>query len=74
MRTEMTCSTRIKRCFFGLACLTIAPLLAQTAQATELVARHTSADSSELRQDRARAILLLLAMPKLGWRGARMGG
>jgi hypothetical protein len=48
MRTEMTCSTRIKRCVFGLACLTIAPLLAQTAQATELVARHTSADSSEL--------------------------
>jgi hypothetical protein len=36
MRTEMTCSTRIKRYVFGLACLTIAPLFAQTAQATEL--------------------------------------
>jgi hypothetical protein len=49
----MTCSTRIKGCVFGLACLTIAPLFAQTAQATELsseivVARHTSADSSDL--------------------------
>jgi hypothetical protein len=49
----MTCSTRIKRCVFGLACLTVAPLFAQTAQATELsseivVGRHTSADSSDL--------------------------